>query len=372
MTREQKWDRNLATVIKYIEDNSKLPSSENSDPEIKYIGLWLLNQKRNYLNSEYIMADTHIRKLWEDFYSKNEQLFMTNTEIWIANYNALKKYIQLKRKLPSVCNKNIEIKKLGGWTTNQKQNYSKKDNAMKDIQLLNMWESLINEYPEVFMSRKELWLNKYNILKQYIEINNKLPTESDEKILNTWVRSQKENYPTKEQIMSDIEIRKLWEKLISENVTLFMKIDEIWKNNLDKCNKYIQANHKVPSTRDKNSEIKYIGSWLSKQKGDYINERFTFKDINIRKLWEKFNETHKNYLMQNKEKWMDNLNASKTYIKKFGKKPSEKDTDAKIKYLGKWLSHQRENYSTEKKSMKDVNIRKLWEEFTEEFKYSLR
>ena len=58
-----------------------------------------------------------------------------------------------------------------------------------------------------------------------------------------------------------------------------------------------------------------------------------------------------------------------TYIDVNNKKPNYSDIN--IKNMAHWLCHQQINYKNNKRSMKDPEIRKLWEEFTEQYKQYL-
>ena len=42
------------------------------------------------------MKDENIRKLWEEFYTSNIDLFETNEDIWLGNFNKLKELIENK------------------------------------------------------------------------------------------------------------------------------------------------------------------------------------------------------------------------------------------------------------------------------------
>jgi superfamily II DNA or RNA helicase len=72
------------------------------------------------------------------------------------------------------------------------------------------------------------------------------------------------------------------------------------------------------------------------------------------------------------ENWKQNLNDVKKYIDENSKLPSDKDKDKIIKSLGKWISHQKENYDIDiTKSKQGMGIEErhtLWTEFVEKYK----
>ena len=145
---------------------------------------------------------------------------------------------------------------------------------------------------------------------------------------------------------------------------------EIWEEKLKRVKNYIDKHKKRPSSRDKDKQIKSFGYWLSDQTKNYKDNKNSMKEENIRKLWEQFINMYKKYFLSNEEIWKDNLEKTKEYIDKYKKRPSTADKDKSVKYLGSWLcNHQITNYKDNKNSMKDENIRKLWEEFISNDKY---
>jgi hypothetical protein len=69
------WIYNLESVKKYIDENGKLPSSKDKNPEVKKLGIWICTQKQNYPKNKEIMSDTDIRLLWESFLTEYSQYF---------------------------------------------------------------------------------------------------------------------------------------------------------------------------------------------------------------------------------------------------------------------------------------------------------
>ena len=55
----------------------------------------------------------------------------------------------------------------------------------------------------------------------------------------------------------------------------------IWENNLDKLKTYIDTNNKLPSTRNKCSEIRSLGKWYHDQKLKYKNKINIMKKLNL-------------------------------------------------------------------------------------------
>jgi DNA-directed RNA polymerase subunit H (RpoH/RPB5) len=127
------------------------------------------------------------------------------------------------------------------------------------------------------------------------------------------------------------------------------------------------TNCKLPSGTDEDEIIKQYGSWVSNQKNNYKNNENIMKDENIRKLWERFVNEYPQVFRTYEDVWKENLEWVRQYVVTNSNLPSGKDKDAIIKQYGSWVSTQKDNYKNNEKSMKDENIRKLWERFVNEY-----
>jgi len=63
------------------------------------------------------------------------------------------------------------------------------------------------------------------------------------------------------------------------------------------------------------------------------------------------------------------LEQVKKYIDENDKRPSTHDNIQNIRIMGKWLSHQKENYKLKKQIMNNTNIYDKWTEFINTEKY---
>jgi cell shape-determining protein MreC len=171
------------------------------------------------------MKEENIRIIWEDFINTYSHLFMSNDEKWNDTLEKLRFYIETNNKLPSLTDKNKDIKQLGKWISHQKENYSKKEHIMKEENIRNIWEDFINIYSHLFMSNDEKWNDTLEKVRLHIETNNKLPSQrnknKDIKQLGNWILAQKKNYSKKEYIMKEENIRNIWENFINTYSHLF-------------------------------------------------------------------------------------------------------------------------------------------------------
>jgi hypothetical protein len=292
-------------------------------------------------------------------------------EIWMKKLEEVKKYIDENGKRPPCKDKNIDVKRIGGWLSHQQTNYSKKEKIMKNEKIYNEWTKFIQQYKDYFINNEEQWYSTFNELKKYIDKNKKRPSNSDKnneiKKLAGWICDQQKNYAKKDRIMKKNEIYDIWTNFIDKYKQYFMNFEETWINTLDELKKYIDINKKRPSPVDKNINIKRLGLWMSGQQRHYTKKEYMMERENIRKLWEQFIEDYSEYIKTGEEKWKDTLETVKKYIDTNKKRPSNKSNDIKIQQLGTWLSFQKQNYIKKEQIMKNEEIQKLWKEFIESY-----
>jgi late competence protein required for DNA uptake (superfamily II DNA/RNA helicase) len=233
------WNYKLERVKKYINTNDKRPATNSKNPDEKKLGQWISNQLKNYQKNINIMSNIEIRTLWEDFVNDNKYniYFLSNETTWINTLDKIKKYINTNNKRPAESSKNPDEKKLGLWISHQLNNYQKNINIMSNIEIRTLWEEFVNDdkYNIYFLSNETTWINTLERVKKYINTNNKRPAKNsknpDEKKLGQWISNQLKNYQKNIKIMSNIEIRTLWEDFVNNN-----KYKKYFKNFIIKNN----------------------------------------------------------------------------------------------------------------------------------------
>ena len=366
------WNVKLNKLKEFIDEYKKLPNSRSKNSNEKVLGKWISHQKTYYKNKEYIMKDETIYNKWSEFIEEYKKYFFSNEEIWKANLDNVKIFINEYKKLPSKASKNSNKKVLGKWISTQKSNYKNKIKIMKDETIYNTWSEFIEIYKIYFLSNEEIWKDNLDNVKIFINEYKKLPSEasknSNEKILRTWLSNQKKNYKNKTQIMKDETIYNTWTHFIEECKKYFLSNEEIWKDKLDNVKIFIDEKKKIPSTTSKNSNEKILGIWLSHQKINYKNKTEIMKDENIYNTWTEFIKIYKKYFLSNEEIWKDNLDNVKIFINEYKKLPSEASKNSNEKILRTWLSNQKKNYKNKTQIMKDETIYNTWTHFIEECK----
>jgi superfamily II DNA or RNA helicase len=368
---EEKWYENLENVKKYIDENKERPSSKSKNENIKYIGEWIVTQTKNHKNKK--MKEKYIKD-WEKLIVKYCEYFKKKEDVWCENLEIVIKYIDENKELPSSNSINEDIKSLGNWINNQKQNYQNEKSIMENEEIKTLWEQFINNYNEYFKTREEFWDYMLNKVKQYMDENFKRPLKEDKneevKKLGIWLGGQVSSYKNKVKYFMDnyydkwIDFMKKYKKYLLDNY-------EYWYDKLKKVKKYIDEKEKIPSTIDPDDKIKQLGKWIGTQKSNYKNNVCIISEKKIKDIWEEFIEEYSMYNLKdvgdNNDKWTHNLEEVKKYINDKEKLPSMSDPDEKIKQMGNWLNSCKHNYKHELIIMKESNIRESWKKFTEEY-----
>ena len=105
-----------------------------------------------------------------------------------------------------------------------------------------------------------IWINKLLEVKEYIDNNNKKPSQYNKsnrevKILGRWLNTQRHNFLNKKYLMNDARIYNKWIEFITYYKDYFKEYFKnhdtdilLWYNKLEIVKTYIDQNKKSPST----------------------------------------------------------------------------------------------------------------------------
>jgi len=292
---------------------------------------------------------------------------------WDDKLDWVKKYIDENEKKPYILDDNKEIKSFGYWINDQHKRYQNNNYIMKNIEYRNKWYNFIecDKYKKYFILNLDIWKNKLNDIKKYIDINKNRPSEIDKnnkiKLLGKWLSHQQQYYKNKTRLMKNIEIYDYWSSFINDPTykKYFISNIDIWNNKLEIIKKYIYLNKELPSKINKNIEIKSHGIWISQQKQNYKNISHTMTINEIYNKWTLFinNPIYKKYFISNIDQWINTLDNIKKYIVVNKKRPSASSKNSEIKIYGIWISSQQQKYKKKSQIMKNNKIYKMWNEF---------
>lgn len=374
------WLNMLERTKQFIDANKKRPVHDSYDKDEKKIGYWTDYQMRIHSNKSGIMKNKKISDSWNTFLSEYKLYFKSDNEKWLQNYNEVGKFIDKNNRAPTHHSKDEIEKKYGYWIDTNKENYKGKKGTMKDPKIYNLWTEFTNKYKEYIRFNDEIWDKTFEKLREFIDKNNKKPSQSktdeEQSKLKKWCDHQEEHYEKRDQKYkenSDIYIK--WKSFVEDEKysKYFVKnnnVDE-WKNKLKNVENFIDKNKKRPNEKSKNTDESKLGKWISDNIYNYKNNKYLFKNDDVKRLFEEFSDKYDEYIKINtdtaNDNWSKTLDDVKNFMRTNKKKPSETSTDTTEFRLAKWLSRSKQNYKNKDDNMKNQNICLIWEEFIEEF-----
>ena len=293
-------------------------------------------------------------------------------DTWLDKFEELKNYIDENNKRPSSESKDDNEQKLGVWWQRQQTLYKNKKQGMKNIEKYDLWTNFLEDYKKYFISDDEKWIIKLDLLKKFIDENNRRPIKEskneDEKNIGVWLGQQLNDYKNKIRGMKNEERYDLWTNFLEDYKEFLISKYEKWMDDLDKLKEFINKNKKTPSQKSDNENEKTLGQWLSQQNNNYKNKKRSMNDELRYNLWTEFLEDYKKYLISKDEKWDHKFDELKEFINKNNKKPTSDSKQKNEKTLGQWLSQQMNYYKNKDWRIKNEERYDLWTNFLEDYK----
>ena len=296
--------KNFEEVKKYMDENNKRPVLSSNDEKISFLCSWLTRQMTFFRRKYRIMKDEKFYNIWNNFINgeKYKQHFETNENKWLQRYDELKQYIDKNNSLPT----KLTNKKLNKWLDHQKENFIKTQDLMKNQNIKFLWNNLINDekYKLLFepINNVEIWKQKFELLKKYIDDNDKRPNSNDKdkniKILGKWCCRQVENAEKRFQILSNEEVFTIWTEFVSNDKykKFFMNHETFFKNKLNEVIEFMELNKRKPKITIHNEDECALGDWYSSQQENYNKKQKLMKCEEIRKLWEDMTTKYIDYI----------------------------------------------------------------------------
>jgi len=289
------WLKKLKKLIAYFDLYQKLPSPYDNDIDVKRLCRWVYAQNKNFKIKKDIMSEDKFYNLWYDFV---KNYLPDNDLIWNNNLQEVKKYLNRYNKRPDSHSNDPTVKHLSNWISTQITRYNNSDK--KKYIKYQEWRGFIlsDEYKIYFQNPEydsSKWFNKLNEVKEYVDKNDKRPSDSDKSdgisSLRKWVSKQITNYREKNQDMKRDDIYKAWTDFINDDKyqKYFLDKETIWFNNLQKTKDYIDKNKKKPPFNTNYClEIRQLNYWLYEQIKKYKLKKSIFINQNICDKWLEF------------------------------------------------------------------------------------
>ena len=265
---------------------------------------------------------------------------------WIELLEGVKKFIDDNKRRPKQKEKIYGY--LGGWLSNQLNNYNKKLYKTNVYNNQKIFEKFLKDYEDKLLSGDKLWIKKYNDYKDWTEENKRIPINTiynklEKNIWNFW-NNCRINYNKKKLSAS---------KLLSINKLKYWSwsiLETKFSNNYDEIKKWIEENKKIPRSTTDNELEKKCGTICQNLRMDYKNEKLSKTRIELLEnlpnwYWNKYQEEFiVNY--DKVKKWTD--------INKII--PSNKSSDGIMKEIGIICSNWRLAYKKGRDTMTNKNI----------------
>jgi len=303
VTDEEIWFKKFEELKTFIGDNQRTPLSSPKNPVELQLGRWLSSQQKNYKNKTDRMKVESRYNLWTRFIEDYKEYFVTRDEIWVQKFEKLKLFMDTNKQKPSSTSKKNDEKQLSEWLSGQQKNYKTKTDGMKDETRYNLWTQFLEDYKEYFVSDEEIWHQRLEELKAFIDDNKRRPLPSskysDEKQIGSWLSAQQSTYKKKTKGMKDTTRYNILSKFLEDYKEYFVSHVELWFQMFERCKTFMCANKRRPSPFSKNIEEKQLGSWLHHQIHNYKNNTAAMKDITRYNIWTQFLEEYKVYFNDN-------------------------------------------------------------------------
>jgi len=303
LSNSDNWMNTLEDVKKHKEKYGKLPSTSLKNKEEAKLGNWLCRQKSNAKTRVEMMKDDIIYNTWITFTQENNDLFLSNSEIWMINLENVKKHKEKYGKLPSIKSKNKEEVKLGRWLSDQKTKAKTRKEIMHNDIIYNTWITFTQNNKNLFLLYSEIWMITFEDVKTHKEKYGKLPSkqskDKEKAKLGKWLSRQKSDAKTRVKMMKDDIIYNTWITFTQDNEEFFLSNKEFWVNTLENVKKHKEKYGKLPSGSSKDKKIAKLGSWLSHQKKNAKTRNQIMQDDMIYNTWITFtqdNESQKEYI----------------------------------------------------------------------------
>jgi hypothetical protein len=342
------WYDVLDKLKVYIDTNKEIPLQNDDHYEVRVLSFWLSRQKKyfaiNQLKEEYKLK-------WIEFMNEYKEYMLTKEEEWNMKFEILKSYMDTHKEKPKQ-----KVNYLGNWLYMQQQYYRLKKYNLKRPHIRKKWEEFNEQYKQYLLPH-EVWMNKLKLLKEYIDIHQKIPEKDTP--LYTWIKTQKknnENHRLKEDVASH------WKEFI-DTYQKFFKTKKytpkkhIWLTRLEEVKQFIDIYHEFPSPYHKVKEVRFLGKWLKTQHDSCIYNRF--KNKSLKESYDLFREQYYTTTTY----WKNALNNVKHYIRTYYKIPSADDHRPDVRGLHVWLNSQYNHYHRVYGLMKNEELRTLWSQF---------
>jgi hypothetical protein len=211
---EKIWTDTLNKIKKNMKLNIKLN---------KNLLNWLKLQDSLFKDKEFINKNNYLFNIFYNFKIKNENLFLSNTEIWNNNLNKLQEYIIKFKARPKLDSK------LYKWLYIQNGLYDNRERYMKNEYFYERFRIFRETYLDKLKSFSEIWIDNFNKLLLYVSLKKFLPSihdsNTENKRIAIWMDKQVILYKSGQGNFKDENINKLFGEFYDNYYMKYNKIE---------------------------------------------------------------------------------------------------------------------------------------------------
>jgi hypothetical protein len=141
------------------------------------------------------------------------------------------------------------------------------------------------------------WLDKLQLLKNWIDINKTRPCESsknpNERNLGKWLIRNNHNYDYKTRGMKYMHRRVKWDEFMKE-YKKYIGINTVWNKYFEEAVIWFKENKRMPLRKSK-GDVQKLYFWIVTQQKKLRNNLFLEREQNEKKIWSEFVKNNKNY-----------------------------------------------------------------------------
>jgi superfamily II DNA or RNA helicase len=359
-TNEQLWNDKFIQLKSFIDKNNKKPSQKSKNNEESMLGYWLSSQIIKINKKTEIMKDEKIFNIFSEFLKDYSRYFKTNEEVWNEKYEMLKEFIDKNKRRPVQSSRNKNEKLLISFLSSQLENFKNKKYIMKNKKIYDKFQKFLEDYLKYFKNKKDIWCENFDILKNFINKNDKRPSEEsknkEEKYIGNWLSHQLTNYKKEKHNMKNKYIYFIFHNFLEDYSEYFKSNEDIWYEKFELLKKFIDEKKKRPNSCSKYRNEKLLGLFLSNQIQNYNKKKDNMKNEIIYNKFRKFLENYSNLFKSNEELWYEKIKFLKKFIDNKKRKPSKQSKNIEEKKYASWLANQIKNYQKKNNIMKNKKI----------------
>ena len=198
----------------YKEFKTSLISAREIYKDLK-LGKWVSHQRGYYNNNESNSKGPKLPKQKSDLFTQTfpDWSWDIKKDIWMQNFNVLKEYYNEFKTSRIKAGQNYKGLNIGRWVSTQRKAFKRDEGSNRQISndRIDLLERTFHDWSWDLV--KDIWLENFNLLKEYYKEFNKTKISNNEtyrnKKLGIWVRNQRIDYIRKEPRLSNKKIELL-------------------------------------------------------------------------------------------------------------------------------------------------------------------